>query len=67
MRGIGVERYVDHYDHIRLSYITSKDILAGRQQTDIHAGRDGRWEAVWSRVNSARRTPTTVVPPVMEV
>jgi hypothetical protein len=30
MRGIGVERYVDDYDHIRLSYITPKDMLAGR-------------------------------------
>jgi hypothetical protein len=38
-----VERYVDHYNHARLNsttgYITSKDMLAGRQH-EIHAERD---------------------------
>jgi hypothetical protein len=37
-----VEGYVEHYNNVRLdtaTYITPKDVLAGRQQ-DIHAERD---------------------------
>jgi putative transposase len=42
-----VERYVDHYNNVRLNsaigYITPKDMLAGRQQ-EIHAERDRKLE-----------------------
>jgi len=47
-----VRGYVDHYNNVRLNsattYITPKDILAGRQQ-EIHAERDRKLE-------SARKT-----------
>jgi putative transposase len=39
---------VDHYNNVRMnsatSYVTPKDMLAGRQQ-EIHAERDRRLEA----------------------
>ena len=42
-----LEGYVGHYNDVRLNsavgYITSKDMLAGRQQ-EIHAGRDRKLE-----------------------
>ena len=42
-----VERYVEHYNNVRLNsavgYITPKDILAGRQR-EIHADRDRKLE-----------------------
>jgi putative transposase len=44
-----VEGYVEHYNNIRLNsaagYITSKDVLAGRQ-AEIHAERDRKLEEV---------------------
>jgi putative transposase len=43
-----VERYVEHYNNVRLNsaigYITPKDMLAGRQQ-EILAERDRKLEA----------------------
>ena len=44
-----VSGYVDHYNNVRLNsatgYITPKDMLAGRQQDNIHAERDRKLEA----------------------
>ena len=49
-----VQRYVEHYNNIRLNsaigYITPKDMLAGRLQ-EIHTGRDRNLER---RGNSGR-------------
>jgi len=47
MRGV-LGEYVDHYNNVRpnsaTGYITTKDMLAGRQQ-EIHAERDRKLEA----------------------
>ena len=43
-----IERYVDHYNAVRLhsaiGYVTPQDMLAGRQD-QIHAERDRKLEA----------------------
>jgi hypothetical protein len=53
-----VQGYVDHYNNVRFNsatgYITSKDLLAGRQQ-NIHAERDRKLEAARKQRQIRRR------------
>jgi len=59
MRGDWVQGYVERYNNVRLNsatgYITTKDMLAGRQ-LEIHAERDRKLEAARKK-RQIRRQP----------